>query len=108
VEGSERDDRVEVRSLRLPRLEVGDDDACLRDVGARDRGELRAQLDRGYLGPALGERPRRLPGAGPDLEDARAERGDLVDQPGGYVGRTRSYRSATRSNVERSESTRAG
>jgi hypothetical protein len=80
VEGGEGDDGVEAGALRLPGLELRIDDARLRDVALRERGEVRAELDRGDVEAALHEGARRLAGAGADLEDARAERGDVVDQ----------------------------
>ncbi|HET9116095.1 MAG TPA: hypothetical protein VFN33_08380 [Gaiellaceae bacterium] len=70
VEGCKREDGVEARSLRLPRLELGDEQLRLGNVAPRDLRQLRRELDSRHRVAATHQLGRRLPGAGPDLEHA--------------------------------------
>jgi hypothetical protein len=77
VEGCERDDGIEAVRVRLPRLEVGADNRDIRELAElapRGGGELLSELDADDLETAFGQRPRRLPGPGPELENAAARR----------------------------------
>jgi hypothetical protein len=87
VKRREGDDRVERAAARLPGLELRSHDldgGKRRQLPAGDLGERRAQLDSDDLEPSLGERQRRLPRPGPDLEHASAvpegpERDEVVE-----------------------------
>src|SRR5207302_1984505 len=68
-------DRVVVGARRPPGLEVGVEDLDPGKEGeplARHRRERRAELDARDAEAAARKRERRLPGAAPDLDDARA------------------------------------